>query len=231
MKDEFLINNKINTLSFIDGNKDILLYIHGLGANKEFILRFSDSLKDKYNIFSIDMPCHGKDKTNIEKFNLDICKSYVLDTILYLREKYNTNIYLFESSYGGYVILNCYDEIIKYVKKIYLMNPAINFCEIMERKVEYLNEEYYKDNTYLSLYSNIRIYHDAYKEYKKADIYVKNHKYNNIYIIQGDSDRTVLVNDILEFVNKNDLVYKIIKNGKHELYNFEKEIVNFILEN
>lgn len=231
MKEEFLIKNKINTLSITDGNKDILLYIHGLGANKEFILRFSDSLKDKYNIFSIDMPCHGKDKTNIEKFNLDICKSYVLDTILYLKEKYNTNIYLFGSSYGGYVILNCYDEIIKYVKKIYLMNPAINFCEIMERKVRVLDEDYYKKNEYLPLYSNVKIYHKAYLEFKEADKYVKNHYYKNVYIVQGDIDRTVLVNDILDFVNKNKLIYKIIENGKHELYNFEKEIVNFILEN
>ena len=66
------------------------------------------------------------------------------------------------------------------------------------------------------------------EEFKEADKYVKNHYYKNVYIVQGDIDRTVLVNDILDFVNKNKLIYKIIENGKHELYGFEEEIVNFI---
>ena len=231
MKNEFLINDRINTLNIGEDSKDILLYIHGLGADKEFILRFSDLLKSKYNIFSIDLPCHGKDKTNYKEFNLDICIKYVLDTISYLKNKYNSNIYLFGSSYGGFVILNGYERITKNVKKIYLMNPAINFCEIMERKVRVLDEDYYKENEYLPLYSNVKIYHKAYLEFKEADKYVKNHYYKNVYIVQGNIDRTVLVNDILDFVNKNKLIYKIIENGKHELYGFEEEIVNFILEN
>ena len=45
------------------------------------------------------------------------------------------------------------------------------------------------------------------------------------------SDKTVSVDNIINFSNKNNLVYEIIKGGKHELYGFDDNIIEFILNN
>ena len=207
---DFTINNRIHLFSAMDPkNKKIIIYIHGLGGNKNWITRFyKDLLDNGYNCYSLDLTSHGEDGNDFKKFNLNNCISY-----------------------GGFVILNSYKKIIKDIDKVYLMCPAINFCEIMERKVGNLNMEYFDNNRYLSLYNDIKIYKKAYIGLKKGDEYVKREKFNNIFIIQGDIDKTVNVDNIIKFCDENKLDYKIIHEGKHELYGFDKEIVEFIVNN
>lgn len=43
----------------------------------------------------------------------------------------------------------------------------------------------------MSLYNNIKIYEQAYIEFKNSDLQLKNFKFNNISIIQGTLDKTV----------------------------------------
>ena len=230
---DFVINNKIHAFKATnDNNKKLLLYIHGLGSNKNWITRFYNELLDNnYNVYSIDQVSHGNDDTPFNNFNLTNCISYLKETINYIKENHkDSEIYVLGSSYGGFVILNAYKDIINDVKKIYLMCPAVNFTDIMEEKIENLNINYFDNNEYLPLYNDIKIYKDAYIEFKKGNEYVKNEKYNNISIIQGDIDKTVNVDKIKEFCNKNNLDLKIIKDGKHELYGYDKEIIDFIMK-
>lgn len=231
---DFTINNRIHLFSAMDPkNKKIIIFIHGLGGNKNWITRFyKDLLDNGYNCYSLDLTSHGEDGNDFKKFNLNNCISYLKDTINYIKDKHkDSKIYLFGSSYGGFVILNSYKKIIKDIDKVYLMCPAINFCEIMERKVGNLNMEYFDNNRYLPLYNGIKIYKKAYIGFKKGDEYVKREKFNNIFIIQGDIDKTVNVDNIIKFCDENKLNYKIIHEGKHELYGFDKEIVEFIVNN
>ena len=74
-------------------------------------------------------------------------------------------------------------------------------------------------------------YQEEMISFKKGDEYVKREKFNNIFIIQGDIDKTVNVDNIIKFCDENKLNYKIIHEGKHELYGFDKEIVEFIVNN
>ena len=174
----------------------------------------------------------GEDNTSFEKFNLSNCIEYVKQTIEYIKITHkHCNIYLFGSSYGGFVLLNGYNEIINNINKIYLMCPAINFCEILENKVGNLNIEYFKNNDFLPLYNNIKIDKKALLEFKNGDNFINNNKFSKVFIIQGDMDKTVLVDNIIDFSNKNNLVYEIIKGGKHELYGYEDNIIEFILNN
>lgn len=234
VKVDFTINNKIHLFSAVEPkNKKVIIYVHGLGGNKNWIARFyKDLLDNGYNSYSIDLTSHGEDGNDFKKFNLTNCISYLKDTIDYIKDKHkNSEIYLFGSSYGGFVILNAYKKIINDIDKIYLMCPAINFCEIMEAKVGNLNIEFFDNNEYLPLYNDIKIYKKAYSEFKNGDEYIKSEIFNNIFIIQGDIDKTVNVNNVIKFCNTNKLGYKIIHEGKHELYGFDKEIVDFIVNN
>lgn len=54
------------------------------------------------------------------------------------------------------------------IEKTALMCPAINFCEIMERKSG-ISLDYFESNDYMRLYNDIKIYNKAYLEFKNGD--------------------------------------------------------------
>ena len=232
VKYNHLVNNKIYTLMAVDDSVDrIVIYCHGLGANKIWATRFYDYLlTNKIGIISFDFPGHGEDKTDFLYFNLSLCISYLEEMIDYVKIKYNVPIYLFGSSFGGFVILNKLIKTDINIKKTTLMCPAINFCEIIERKLG-ISLDYFNTNEFVPLYNNIKIYKDAYLEFKNGNNAVKNYEFQNVSIIQGTLDRTVLYDDISKFCKKNNLKLTTIEGGKHELYGYDEEIINFMLEN
>lgn len=232
VKYNHLVNNKINTFMAVDDSVDrIVIYCHGLGANKIWATRFYDYLlTNKIGIISFDFPGHGEDKTDFVYFNLSLCISYLEEMIDYVKIKYNVPIYLFGSSFGGFVILNKLIKTDINIKKAMLMCPAINFCEIIERKLG-ISLDYFNTNEFVPLYNNIKIYKDAYLEFKNGNNAVKNYEFQNVSIIQGTLDRTVLYDDISKFCKKNNLKLTTIEGGKHELYGYDEEIINFMLEN
>ena len=232
VKYNHLVNNKINTFMAVDDSVDrIVIYCHGLGANKIWATRFYDYLlTNKIGIISFDFPGHGEDKTDFVYFNLSLCISYLEEMIDYVKIKYNVPIYLFGSSFGGFVILNKLIKTDINIEKAMLMCPAINFCEIIERKLG-ISLDYFNTNEFVPLYNNIKIYKDAYLEFKNGNNAVKNYEFQNVSIIQGTLDRTVLYDDISKFCKKNNLKLTTIEGGKHELYGYDEEIINFMLEN
>ena len=232
VKYNHLVNNKINTFMAVDDSVDrIVIYCHGLGANKIWATRFYDYLlTNKIGIISFDFPGHGEDKTDFVYFNLSLCISYLEEMIDYVKIKYNVPIYLFGSSFGGCVIQNKLIKTDINIKKAMLMCPTINFCEIIERKLG-ISLDYFNTNEFVPLYNNIKIYKDAYLEFKNGNNAVKNYEFQNVSIIQGTLDRTVLYDDISKFCKKNNLKLTTIEGGKHELYGYDEEIINFMLEN
>ncbi len=230
---EYLVNNKIHTFSAIPKRniKTIVIYCHGLGSNKNWAVRFYKKLTDHdIGIIAFDFPGHGEDKTHFSKFSLSLCLNYLNDIIKYVKKTYNASICLFGCSFGGFVILNklIYDQECAY--KTILMCPAINFSEILEKKAN-ISIEYYNSNLYMPLYNNIKIYKKAYLEFKNGTEKIKNGHFENIAIIQGFADKTVLCENVKKFCKDKRIKLKIIKNGKHELYGFDKEIVEFLLKN
>ena len=233
VKFNYLINDKINTFSAIprDNINKIIIYCHGLGSNKTWAIRFYDDLlKNKIGIISFDFPGHGKDKTDFSLFNLSLCITYLEEMIIYAKTKYKVPIYLFGCSFGGFVILNKLIQNNTNIEKTMLMCPAINFCEIMEQKSG-ISLDSFDTNAFMPLYNNIKIYKNAYLEFKKGDDAIKKYKFQNISIIHGTLDKTVHYRDIFDFCKKNKLPLTTIKEGKHELYHYDKKIIDFLLKN
>ncbi len=224
-----IINKKIyitEVTSLINKEK-VIIYCHGLGSNKNQYKRFYKKFyKNNISMISFDLPAHGEDKTEFKNFTLKESINYIDNVIKYAKTKYK-DIYLFGSSYGGYVILNYLIEK-KECYKTFLMCPAFNFCEIINKKMQ-IDKEYFKSNDYLHLYGKVNIYKKAYNEFRKADSTVKKTNYSNIVIIQGKLDKTVSYEDQKKFAQKNKLKFIPIENGSHELYNFDKEITNIII--
>lgn len=224
--------NGINIFKAIPNNKidKIVIYCHGLGSNKNWVLRFYDKLlENNIGIIAFDFPGHGQDETNFKEFDLSKCLSYLEKVIFYVKNEYKTPIYLFGCSFGGFVILNRLVNNSDDIMKTILMCPAINFCEIMEKKSG-ISIDYFKNNDFMPLYNNIKIYKNAYIQFKDGDKIIENKKFENISIIQGDCDTTVLYDDIKRFCEKNEIFLKTIKEGTHELYGFDNEIIDFLIE-
>ena len=226
-----ILMGKINTFSAIPNNnlKGIIIYCHGLGSNKNWAIRFYDRLlENNLGIYAFDFPSHGEDKTDFSKFSLSRCINYLDEVISYVKKQYSVPIYLFGCSFGGFVILNRLLEKKFDIQSTILMCPAINFCEIMENKSG-ISDNYFKTNEYMPLYNNIKIYKNSYDEFKKGDKKIKDSNFDNISIIQGTLDKTVNYNDIKKFCRKHSLSLYTIENGKHELYGYDDEVVDFIV--
>ena len=187
-----------------------------------------DKIK-KYIEQTNDTTSNLKDSNDINVI-LDKYEQDLNEIIKYVKKTYNASICLFGCSFGGFVILNklIYDQECAY--KTILMCPAINFSEILEKKAN-ISIEYYNSNLYMPLYNNIKIYKKAYLEFKNGTEKIKNGHFENIAIIQGFADKTVLCENVKKFCKDKRIKLKIIKNGKHELYGFDKEIVEFLLKN
>lgn len=223
--------NKIYTFSSnLDNSLNgIIIYCHGLGSNKEMSQRFSDKLvKNNIGLIAFDFPGHGEDSTDFKDFNLDLCIDYLNRVITSIKNEYDVPIYLFGSSFGGFVILNRLINKSSDISKTILMCPAINFCEIMERKTG-LSLDYFKDNSYKDLYNNIKIYKNSYIEFKEGDSRVREYNYKDIFIIEGTDDQTTTYESMKEFSSKNDLDMLTIESGKHELYGYDDEIIDYII--
>lgn len=237
MKENYATKNiMINNISalFAEPNDEydkIIIYSHGLGSDKEIASRFFKYLvPKKYAVVSFNYPGHGDDKTDLFKFDIKLCLEYLNIVIKYVEENFSKKqIILFGSSFGGYVILNkLLTDICDY--KIVLMNPAINFGNIVRIKAN-VTDDYFFNNNNIELFNGICLSKQAYLDLLERDKLILEYKYNNILVIQGTADTTVISEDIIAFCIANNLILKLIKDGKHELYGHSKEIVKYIIEN
>ena len=98
---------------------NVIVYCHGLGANKEWMARFYEKCyQQQIGIIAFDFPGHGEDQRHFED--------------------------LFGSSFGGFVILN---ELLQSpeIESTFLMCPAVNFYSIVKRKLSIAKEEDLQD--------------------------------------------------------------------------------------
>lgn len=233
--EKFKINDKINCLtSFCDNMKGIVIFCHGFGESKEKIKEHSKILNDNnIGIIGFDFPCHGQDSTKFQDFTYNLGINYIDETLKYTEKKYpNIPISIMGTSFGGYMTL-CYINDKNYsFHKVFLKNPAVNFYECTKRKL-HIDDSYFDSNNYFEISSRYKLYKEFYYDSKKHDIMIKFNKHNNdIYIIHGNQDKTVLIEDVLKFVKKNNIHLNIVDGATHGMDKYidiiNDELINFI---
>lgn len=228
---DFLIHDKIHVFTALPKNKfnKIIIYCHGLGSDKSWIIRYYEELlENNIGVIAFDLPGHGMDKTSFSKFNLDLCIFYLEEVIEYVKNTYQAKIYLFGSSYGGFVTLNKLMKTSIGIEKTILMCPAINFCEITQRIIN-ISADYFETHDFVPLFGTISLSKKVYFEFQNGEDKIKEHQFHDVCIIHGMKDKTVLCSDVEKFCVKNDLSLKIIEEAKHELHGYEENVVAFIL--
>ena len=225
---KLIIKNKIYCLTnFFDNMNEIVIYCHGFGESKDRIIQHSKILNENnLGIISFDFPCHGEDTTDFKDITYDLVISYIDEIIKYIKEQYSEiPISIIGSSFGGYMVLNYINDKKYLFDKVFLKYPAVNFYECTKRKLN-IDDNYFDDNEFYELPSGYRLYNKFYFDSKEHDIMKKFNKYNNnIYIIHGNMDKTVLLEDVKLFAEKNDIKLNIIDGASHGMKEY-LDIVN-----
>lgn len=216
--EKFIIDNKIYCLfSKCDNMQGIVIYCHGYGDNKERIYQHDSVLNNNgYGIISFDFPCHGEDKTDCIDFTYDLCMDYIDKVVKYIKNNYqDIPISIIGSSFGGYLTLNYINDKRYLFKKVFLKYPAVNFYECTKRKLK-IDDDFFNQNEYYELPSGYRLYKQFYFESKEHDIMLNFNKCkNDIYIIHGNCDETVLIDDVIKFAKKNKITLNIVDGATH----------------
>jgi len=110
----------------IEGNGDILLFIHGLSDNLLYWEVLTSHLKKYYQVIRVDLRGHGESELGIENISID---SYVEDLKYLLDELGIENINLIGFSLGGAVALGFTIKYPQFVDSLILMSTFFKVDE------------------------------------------------------------------------------------------------------
>jgi pimeloyl-ACP methyl ester carboxylesterase len=118
--DIIYMDNAVGTSAPAD--KEIILMVHGFGANKDNWIRFADRLADDYRIISLDLPGHGESAS-------DLSVSYTIaNQAMWLNEFTDVlqikKAHIIGSSMGGAISVKFTHEYPEKVLSMTLMNSA-----------------------------------------------------------------------------------------------------------
>lgn len=228
------IDNNINCFKSIpDDMQHIIIYCHNLGSDCSWALRFCEELYDKkIGIISFDLPGHGLDNTDFKKFDLILCLNYLNIVINYVKRMYpNIKINLLGSSFGSYLILNRLIRNIERFNSVLLMSPCVNIIDFFQKEHN-LTLDYYNNHEYKILYGNVKLYKNTYLEFLENDVFdnKKIIRNNNIFVIHGEDDRVINIEEIQEFCNNLNIPLTRVPNAPHEFYSYLNQVNNFIFD-
>ena len=222
------IDNIYCYFSIPDNVRKIVIYCHGFGESKKRINQHFNELNSiGIGIVSFDFPCHGEDKSLDSCFNLTNSLDY-LDKVIDSVKEYNVPISLMGSSYGGYIALSYINRFRVKFDKMFLKFPAVNFYECSKRKLG-IDIDYFDSHEFYTFLNGKKFYKEAFLEFKNDDLMNSFDKCgNDILIIHGDKDRTVLLEDVKFFCDKYDINLGVIHGAEHGMKDY-LGVVNEIL--
>lgn len=226
-----IIDDKIYCFfSIPDDVKKIVIYCHGFGESKDRINQHFEVLKDRgIGIVSFDFPCHGEDKS--DDFCFDLSNSlYYLDRVIESVKGYGVPISLMGSSFGGYIALSYINKYKVRFDKVFLKYPAVNFYECTKRKLG-IDIDYFDTHEFYTFLNGRKYSRSAFLEFMNDDLMDSFDKCGNeIYIIHGDKDRTVLLEDIKYFCDKYDIKLDVIYGAEHGMKDYLDLVNDKLLE-
>ena len=117
----------------------VVIVTHGFGSNKETTgtTKFGEHITAKYKGFAViafDWPCHGNDAR--KKLTITECLAYLQIVTNYARNTLDANdLYIYASSFGGYITLRYLLESGNPFRKIALRCPAIRMHDTLESAI------------------------------------------------------------------------------------------------
>lgn len=187
MKNTYLYDNvELETLELDNDKNKTIFIIHGFTADFDNLSIITEHFKKDFNVYSINLPAHGKSKTNK---NLNDIYAYCDVVVDFIKNKKLKNIYLVGHSMGGLIAALIYQRIKDQIDKVLLIAPAnLTTLEIGEK----LKYAFFK-GTLLSKITFVRYsYHNWFKALRdknfranSAKWYEEHKQYMNEYYKVG----------------------------------------------
>ncbi len=117
----------------------VILSVHGLGGHKDNAAteRFAEKVLGKVKnaaVLCFDLPAHGSDVK--KKLTFQDSLNYLKQVTEFICREYQTSdIYVYTTSYGGFLVLNYLTRYGNPFRKIALRCPAINMRESLEQNM------------------------------------------------------------------------------------------------
>ena len=206
----------------------VIIFGHGFGGHKDnkaaekFAERAISKLKDVAMVVP-NWPCHGDDVK--QKLRLEDCDAYISLVIEYIKKNFNTDdMYVYATSFGGYLFLKYIHEHGNPFRKLALRCPAVSIHEDLTRRVVTAGdmEKLQKGKDVLIGFDRkVKVNKTFFDELEANDI----RKWDlidyadYICIIHGMKDEIVPFDTAKEFAENNIIEFYPIENADHRFMN------------
>lgn len=230
MNKSFTINEapySIRCLMYHNGGTSfgrVVICCHGFGGHKEngAMKHFAEYVLSKYKdlaVLCFDWPCHGEDARR--KLELHDCDEYLRLVTEYARDSLGAQeIYLYATSFGGYLTLKYISEHGNPFKKIALRCPAVNMYEVFTASIMTDENRALLDkgkDAMVGFDRKIKLSRAFLDEVCKADITSADFLdyADNIMILHGTKDEIVPIEAVRDFAENNVIDFIPVKNADH----------------
>ena len=236
----------VRCILFCNDPRDIdkvVIYAHGFGGHKENKAseKFAEKLLSKHKkaaVIAYDLPCHGKDSS--PRLTLDLCNLYIDLLVNHVKTNLNaTDVYMYATSFGGYLTLKYIHDKSNPFNKIALRCPAINMYDSLTSRI--MTEENFAllakgRDVLVGFDRKIKINQAFIEELKQADItkYDYIDYADDIIVLHGTKDEVVPFDVSQSFCDENVIEFIPFENADHRFIDPQKmdlaihEIIQFL---
>lgn len=237
MEKHFDINEDSRSIRcrMIISNKDkqtrtfphVVIVTHGFGSNKETTgtTKFGEHITAKYKGFAVlafDWPCHGNDAR--KKLTITECLAYLQIVTNYARNTLDAkDLYIYASSFGGYITLHYLLESGNPFRKIALRCPAIRMHDTLESAIPDADKAKLKKGKDILVGFTRKMKIDQLFLKDMAAFKVEDHEYfdfaEDILILHGTKDEVVPFAQSKAFAEDNLINFIPVENANHPFQN------------
>ena len=202
---------------------NVVLVTHGFGSSKETAgtASFGEHLVSKYKDYAalaFDWPCHGMDAR--KKLSISECLTYLTIVCNYAKKELKAkNLFIYSTSFGGYLTLRYLIEVGNPFKKIALRCPGIHMYEAMRNHLtddDYAKLEKGKEIS-VGYGRKMKMDKSFLEDLKAFD--VTKHEYfdyaDDILIIHGTKDEMIPIEGPRSFAEDNVIEFIPVEGANH----------------
>lgn len=208
--------------------RKVVIWCHGFAGHMDTASaeKFAEKLLTKYKGVAtvvFNLPCHGNDVK--KKLILQDCLTYLELVSDHVKKQFGTDeIYVYATSFGGYLVLKYIADKGNPFRKIVLRCPAVNMYEILSGKLM-AAEDHSKikknKNVTVGFDRKIEINPQFLEDLKNADIQQTDYLNwaEDILILQGTKDELVSFEKTAAFADRNIIEFIQVEGADHRFQN------------
>ena len=208
--------------------RKFILFGHGFGGHKDnkAAERFAKRVLEKNKniaIMTFNWPCHGDDVR--KKLRLEDCDTYIRLILAWVNEQFAApELYVYATSFGGYLFLKYISEHGSPFRKTALRCPAVDMFDVITKNIMQ-SDDYEKamkgKEIKVGFERKVNVTGEFLESLKEADLRKKDFMdyADDILIIHGTADEVVPFGDSVTFAEESLLEFIPMEGADHRFHN------------